>query len=79
MARQLRASGYLGLVQSEKAIVDLSKAIELIPDEAIFHYWRALPQLGMGDTEGCRKSWATMVEKEFPQWTSWTCALVPYD
>jgi tetratricopeptide (TPR) repeat protein len=72
-----RGDAYASLEQWDEALADYTKSIALNPDKTRAWYFKALVLLHLGDEERYRHICKTMVGKEFPQWTPWTCALAP--
>jgi WD40 repeat protein/serine/threonine protein kinase/tetratricopeptide (TPR) repeat protein len=79
-----RGDIYANMKQWDKVVADYSKSVELDPNNAYVFYLLALAHLGMGDTEGYRKSCTRMLEQlewtDNPnncRWAAWTCILVP--
>jgi len=79
-----RAGAYLEKSDFDRAAADLSKAIEMAPDEASFWYWRGLARMGAGRLDEYRKGCAAMLQHfgqtedaQAAHWAAWTCALAP--
>jgi WD40 repeat protein/tetratricopeptide (TPR) repeat protein len=80
---QERADCYAGLKQWARAAADLAQACQCKPDAPARWHARAVAQLAAQDTDGYRKSCATLIarfgksDNPAANWAVWTCILLP--
>jgi tetratricopeptide (TPR) repeat protein len=81
---QMRATVDANHARWNEMVTDLSKILELQPEQAVFWYHRSLARLGSGQVDAYRTDCGEMLQRFGPtdkasdgHWVAWSCALAP--